>query len=25
MAELIVTGRPPLRAAMTLDHLKLES
>ena len=25
MAELIVTGQPPLRAAMTLDHLTLES
>jgi len=25
MAELIVTGQPPLRAAMTLDRLKLES
>ena len=25
MAELIVTGQPPLRAARTLDYLKLES
>ncbi len=23
MAELIATGKPPLRAARTLDHLKL--
>jgi glycine/D-amino acid oxidase-like deaminating enzyme len=23
MAELIATGKPPLRAAKTLDHLKL--
>jgi hypothetical protein len=23
MAEMIATGKPPLRAARTLDHLKL--
>jgi hypothetical protein len=23
MAEMIATGKPPLRAAKTLDHLKL--
>ncbi len=25
MAELITTGKPPLRAAKTLDHLKLRT
>jgi len=25
MAEMIATGKPPLRAARTLDHLKLET